>query len=102
MEVEINFVEMQKQRKEEILKSGVYGLLEVVVGENEKAPIAHMEIRKLNALDKAKIILSIETLLVNFIIKEPEAYKIAKELGTKAEFLNTEELIDKNKNEEEE
>lgn len=87
--MEVDIKEMQKQRKEEILKSGKYALVEVVVGENEICPIGRVEMRKISLTDKAKVILTLDSILEHIIRKEPEAFEIAKGMKAVEQVIET-------------
>lgn len=75
-EMKIDFVELQNQRKKEIIRSGKYVAIEIVVGENEKMPIAQIDVRKVTSEEIAITMATLREILTNLAKIDPCAYKI--------------------------
>lgn len=74
--MEIDFNELQKQRKEEIIKSGNYCKAEIVIGKNENMPIAQIEVEKISSKEVALLMGTMKEMIVALAKKDPAAYYI--------------------------
>lgn len=62
--MEIDFSELQKQRKEEIIKSGNYCKAEIVIGKNDNMPIAQIEVEKISSKEVALLMGTMKEMIV--------------------------------------
>ena len=74
--MEIDFNELQKQRKEEILKSGKYCKAEIIIGKCDNMPIAHIEVEKVSSKEVALLMGTMKEMIVSLAKKDPAAYYI--------------------------
>lgn len=93
----VNIEELEKQRREEILKSGRFCLAEVIVGKGDREPIAHIAVENVSPIEVGTLILVLEQMVKTLIEKEPEAYLFAKQMNCK---INTIEKTNEEKEEE--
>lgn len=83
--MEIDFSELQKQRKEEIIKSGNYCKAEIVIGKNDNMPIAQIEVEKISSKEVALLMGTMKEMIVALAKKDPFEFRIFQNM----QFDNT-------------
>lgn len=79
--MEIDFEELNKQRKESILKKGKYCGVEILIGRGDMQPIADILINGVSDFEIAILMKSLETIIESLKAKYPIAYNATKFLG---------------------
>ena len=93
--MKINIEELQKQRKEAILKSGKYCKAEIVIGKNDHSPIMCVDAKHVGAKEIALLMLSLRETIVDLAKKKPFAYYIMQNLKIETQLIIEEDDIDK-------
>lgn len=95
--MEFDIKELQKQRRKELIESGEFARIEIVVGENDNMPYIQSEICKVTLPTIMGILISMDSLKKEIIKKFPlaSAYSSLLEAGDIVEIN-----LDKTKKEE--
>lgn len=90
--MKINIEELQKQRKEAILKSGKYCKAEIVIGKNDPSPIMCVDVKHVGTKEMALLMLSLRETIVELAKKEPFAYYIMQNLKIETQFIEEDDI----------
>lgn len=72
----VDFEELSKQKKEQILKSGQYCSMEVIIGKNDRSPIMNICVEQVGSKEIALLMLTMKDAIVQLAKKDPLAYHI--------------------------
>ena len=76
--METNYKELLNQREEAIIKNEKYCQVKVLIGVNDKEPVARIEIRKVSPIEVAILISTLKETIVSIAKRNPLAYELSK------------------------
>lgn len=76
--MEIDFKELEKQREENILKSGKYCRVKIVIGKDDKQPIGDIDVIDVTDVETARMICCLKETAKVLEKKFPVAYGLSK------------------------
>ena len=92
--MQVDYKELNKQRKEQILKDGKYCNAEITIGSKEENPIMEIKLKNVGSKEVAILMLKMKEAIVTLAKKDPAAYYIFQ--NSKADsLLIDEDDIDK-------
>lgn len=78
--IEIDYKELEKQRRDMILKEGKYCRAEILLGRNDNMPIVNIELKHVKSQDVAKLCVSIKELVNHMKKQYPLEYMLGKQM----------------------
>lgn len=89
----IDYDELTKQRKEELIASNEFVSVEILIGCEDNEPIVEFKARNVSDLEMAYMIASLEETARNLAKKFPEAGTLAKRYKAHSITLNEDEKL---------
>lgn len=83
--MQVDYKELNKQRKEQILKDGKYCSAEIIIGSKEENPIMEIKLKNVGSKEVAILMLTMKEAIVALVKKDPVAYCIFQ--NSKADAL---------------
>lgn len=94
--MQVNVPEMEKQRRESILKNGKYAQLEIILERGGNSPVCNISLKNVSTKDVAFLIVSMKETTKQLINLYPEAglLSLAMEVGGQAFNKNNNKILD--------
>ena len=78
--IKIDYEELEKQRRDMILKEGKYCKAEILLAKDDNMPIVNIELKGVKSHDVAKLCVSLEELLNHMKKNYPLEYMMSKKM----------------------
>ena len=86
--MQVDYKELKKQRKEQILKGGKYCSAEITICEKEENPIMEIEVKNVGSKEVAILMLTMKEAIIALAKKDPLAYYIFQNSKTDAFIIS--------------
>jgi hypothetical protein len=97
--MEINYEELKKQYREDIIASGEYIECNILIAKNSNEPFTDVKVRKVSSMEVAELLVCFDELKKAFAKKDPIAFQIYKSgmFSTKTDIITNDKPKDDDK-----